>query len=137
MGEFAIGKLHEVNEIEGVPIKIEMSYNTSDNSFPVVAVLTREGNGYLASTNTEISSDSLNEIMNFTKIETKEKINDIIFLQNYEVIKPEEHIMMTGSAIPFVKFGREKYHWYEIKKEEQNGNITLTVGKSLSDLQNH
>ena len=43
--------------------------------------------------------------LDFIKIEANEKINDIIFLQNYEFMKREEHIMMTGRAIPFVKFG--------------------------------
>lgn len=105
LGEFATGKLHEINTIKEVSIKVIISYYSSDNSYPVVAVLAREGNGYSASTNLEKSSNTLNEIMDFIKIEANEKINDIIFLQNYEFMKREEHIMMTGRAIPFVKFG--------------------------------
>lgn len=83
----------------------------SDISVPVIAVLTRNGNGYFAFTDKNMCGydDSMNEITDFKKIVSERKISDIIFLQNYET-------GISGSAIPFVKYADGGYTWKMVTK---------------------
>lgn len=134
LGDINSKKLYVIEGLEGVPIKVTVAHYSSDASIPVVAVLTRNGNGYLASTDTAQRHDIvIDEIRNFIKIESEQKLHDIIFLQNYEVMSNSEEYII-GSAIPFVKFGSDYYTWKKVKQENINGKVILTLGDWLQDL---
>ncbi len=123
-------KLHFITGLDGVPIKVIYATYSSDTSIPVVAVLTRNGIGYLASTNTDQEHDVIvNEITDLKKIEAEEKLADIIFLQNYEVF--DYGVGVAGSAIPFVKYASGGYTWNLVIEENQNEKKIYKIGPWL------
>lgn len=128
LGDLASKKLHKISGLDGVPIKVISGSYASDESRPVIGVLTNKGNGYITSANVENDSDATSSLISFTKITTGDKITDLALLQNYEIYRGE-NAYQGGSAMMFAKIG---YQWKIVNTS--NDNKKAELGQWLSEM---
>lgn len=127
-------KLYEIENIEGNPIKIVYAFFSSDESFPVIGILTDKKVGYLTSNpfyKEQNSKNAIENLTNFIKIDSNESISDIIFMQNYEIYRNDE--FDVGYALPFIKINNA---WKILDLDfDKDGNISKINSKEwLSNL---